>query len=126
MPLEIRRFEDPDQVHPFELGQLDILRAGGLTIGRARYEPGWRWSTHIGAANGERYCRVAHVGLVLAGRNLIEMEDGRRVELQPGDVFVIGPEPHDSSVLGDTPYESLHLAGVEAYAPGPETPETRT
>ncbi len=32
----------------------------------------------------------------------------------PGDLFSIGPG-HDSVVIGDEPYVSLHLLGAAAY-----------
>ena len=34
---------------------------GPMTLGRATYEPGWKWSEHVGAATGERLCQVEHV-----------------------------------------------------------------
>ena len=48
----LRRFEDPDEVREFIKGRLEIIRIGGLTLGRASYEPGWRWSVHVGPAVG--------------------------------------------------------------------------
>lgn len=113
--LEIRRFDDPDSHSTPPLAAIDMVQVGGLSIGRARYEPGWRWSEHVGAATGERWCRVAHVGLVVGGRNIVTMEDGRKVEMRAGDLFSIGPG-HDSAVVGDEPYESLHFVGTEEYA----------
>lgn len=113
--IRIFRFEDPDEARAFELGRFDLVRAEGLTIGRAEYEPGWRWSEHVGKAIGERLCATPHLGMVLAGRNRVEMADGSTVDLQPGDVFAIGPG-HDSWVLGDERYVSLHFLGAEAYA----------
>ena len=44
----LKRFEEPDEIVQFEKGQFEIVRIGGLQIGRASYEPGWRWSRHIG------------------------------------------------------------------------------
>jgi hypothetical protein len=111
----IRQFDDPDEQRTFEFGHVDLVRIDGMALGRAQYEPGWRWSTHVGALTGERLCWVAHVGYVLAGRNLITMKDGSRLELQPGDLFSI-PPGHDSEVVGLEPYESLHLMGTEEYA----------
>jgi len=111
----VRRFDDPDEHRDFPLGRFDLLRAGGLTIGRAEYEPGWRWSEHVGADLGQAVCDVAHLGLVLAGRNRIEMTDGRVVEVGPGDLFEIGPG-HDSVVIGDEPYVSIHFLGADEYA----------
>ena len=110
-----RRFDDPDEHRDFPLGRFDLVQIGGLTVGRAEYEPGWRWSEHVGAATGAKSCEVAHLGLVLSGRNRIEMDDGRVFEVGPGDVFEIGPG-HDSVVVGDEPYVSLHLVGAGDYA----------
>jgi hypothetical protein len=111
----IRRFEEADERREFDLGRFDLVDIGGMTVGRAEYAPGWRWSTHVGAAQGKRLCEVAHLGLVLSGRNLIEMEDGRSFEIRAGDLFEIGPG-HDSSVVGDEPYVSIHFLGADAYA----------
>jgi hypothetical protein len=111
----IRRFDDPDEHRDFPLGGYDLVAIGGMSLGRASYEPGWRWSEHVGAALGQAVCEVAHLGLVLSGRNRIEMTDGRVIEIGPGDVFEIGPG-HDSVVIGDEPYVSIHFLGADHYA----------
>jgi mannose-6-phosphate isomerase-like protein (cupin superfamily) len=111
----IRRFEDADERREFELGFFELLTAGGVELGRASYEPGWRWSTHVGPTAGTELCEVAHVGVVLSGRAAVEMRDGTLVEMGAGDVFVV-PPGHDSWVIGDEPYVSLHLVGAGAYA----------
>ena len=49
------------------------------------------------------------------GRNRITMDDGRELDVGPGDLFTV-PPGHDSEVLGDEPYVSLHLMGGDAYA----------
>lgn len=110
-----RRFDDPDEHREFPFGRFDLVQIGGMTIGRAEYEPGWRWSDHVGAAQGQAMCEVEHLGLVLSGRNRIEMEDGRAIEVGPGDLFEIGPG-HDSVVVGDEPYVSIHFLGADTYA----------
>ena len=40
---------------------------------------------------------------------------GRYNEMKAGDLFYIGPG-HDSWVVGDEPYVSLHFLGAEHYA----------
>jgi hypothetical protein len=40
--LILKRFEQPDEVRVLEKGRFEIVRLGGMTIGRATYEPGWR------------------------------------------------------------------------------------
>jgi len=114
----LKRFERPDEVRRFEKGRFEIVRLGGLAIGRATYEPGWRWSSHVGPSVGAVRCEVEHVGLVLSGVATVAFADGRIVELRPGDLFHVGAVPHDSWVVGDEPYVSLHFLGAEAYAGG--------
>jgi hypothetical protein len=64
----LRRFEQPDEVREMAKGRFELVRLGGITIGRATYEPGWRWSEHVGPSVGATRCSVEHVGLVLAGK----------------------------------------------------------
>src|SRR5262249_50599550 len=111
----LRRFDAPDEVRTFPKGKFEVIHIGGVTIGRASYEPGWRWSEHVGRAVGQASCEVEHVGIVIAGRAVAAMNDGRVIDLQAGDVFHIAPG-HDSWVVGDEPYVSLHLVSAAAYA----------
>lgn len=111
----VRRFDEPDEHRDFPLGGFDLINVGGMSLGRAEYQPGWRWSDHVGADLGQGLCEVSHLGLVLSGRNRIEMTDGRVIEVGPGDVFEIGPG-HDSVVVGDEPYVSIHFLGADQYA----------
>ena len=49
----IKRFEDPDEVRTFEKGKFEILRLGGMVIGRATYAPGaWRVSKRPSSTSG--------------------------------------------------------------------------
>jgi quercetin dioxygenase-like cupin family protein len=113
--VEIRRFEDPDESRRFEHGSYEIVSIGGVTMGRASYEPGWVWSTHVGTVSGDPMCQVEHVGLVLSGRTAVRMADGTEYELGPGALFHVAPG-HDSWVVGDEPYVSVHVLGATDYA----------
>jgi hypothetical protein len=112
----LRRFDSPDEVRTFEKGRFEIVRVGGSVIGRATYQPGWRWSTHVGAPSGETRCSVGHLGLVVSGVATVAFDDGRVTELRPGDIFHVSNTPHDSWVVGDEAYVSLHLLGADQYA----------
>src|SRR6267154_3036202 len=59
-----------------------------MTIGRASYEPGWKWSEHVGAATGAKLCEVEHVGMVVSGCAACRMQDGRYHEMRAGDLFI--------------------------------------
>jgi quercetin dioxygenase-like cupin family protein len=111
----LKRFEKPDVVRNFEKGKFEIVSAGGVTIGRATYEPGWKWTEHVRPVSGGDLCEVEHVGLVISGRAKVLMRDGREIEMKAGDFFYVAPG-HDSWVVGDEEYVSLHFKGVEAYA----------
>ena len=111
----LKRFETPDEVRTFAKGRFEIVKIGGLTIGRARYEPGWKWSTDVGPEVGATHCSVGHVGLVLSGTATAAFDDGTVVELTAGSLFSIPAVPHDSWVVGTEPYVSLHFMGAEHY-----------
>jgi len=112
----LKRFESPDDTRVFQKGKFELVHLGGMTIGRATYEPGWRWSEHVGPALGATRCSVEHVGMVLSGKATAAFEDGRVFELRAGELFYIPPVPHDSWVIGDQPYVSLHFLGADHYA----------
>ena len=112
----LKSFSNPDEVREFEKGRFEIVRLGGFTLGRATYQPGWKWSEHVGSLTGQTFCEVEHVGMVLQGTATAAFADDEVVELTPGSIFHIGVRPHDSWVVGDTPYVSLHFMGAEDYA----------
>jgi quercetin dioxygenase-like cupin family protein len=112
----LKRFEQPDEVREMTLGRFEVVHLGGMSIGRATYQPGWKWSEHVGPGVGLTRCPVEHVGLVVAGSATVAFADGRVIVMTPGDLFHVPKEPHDSWVVGDEPYVSLHFLGAEHYA----------
>jgi uncharacterized RmlC-like cupin family protein len=112
----IKRFDDPDEVTNFDKGKFETVTLGGMTIGRATYEPGWKWSADVGPNVGAKFCAVEHVGMVVSGVATAAFADGRVTEMRPGDLFYVPPEPHDSWVVGDESYVSLHFLGAAKYA----------
>lgn len=112
----VKRFDRPDETIHFTKGRLDIVHVGATSVGRAAYEPGWKWSRDAG--NGAEFCEVSHVVMVLQGRNLVTMSDGSDFVMEPGDIVWVAPG-HDSEVIGDEPYVSLHFEGTEEYSSTP-------
>jgi quercetin dioxygenase-like cupin family protein len=115
MDLTLLPLDSPTETRTFEKGRFETYRVGPMTLGRATYEPGWRWSEHVGPAAGESSCQVEHVGLVLSGRAAVKMDDGSERVMAPGEFFYV-PAGHDSWVVGDEPYVSLHVMGSDRYA----------
>ena len=114
MDLQLIGLDSPSEVREFPKGRFEVFQVGPMTIGRASYDPGWRWSEDVGGSPGS-LCHVEHVGWVVSGRAAVRMEDGEERVMQPGDFFYV-PPGHDSWVVGDEPYVSLHLMGSEDYA----------
>ena len=102
MPLDviIKRFDRPDEIRTFEKGKFELVHIAGMTIGRAA---------------GKKMCDIEHVGIVVSGCATAAMADGRVIEMKAGDIFYIAPG-HDSWVVGNEPYVSLHLLGATDYA----------
>lgn len=53
-----KRFAAPDEVRRFEKGRFEIVQLGSVVLGRATYEPGWKWSVHVGPG-ADHYARTA-------------------------------------------------------------------
>ena len=114
----LKRFERPDEIRTFEKGKFEIVHLGGMTIGRATYLPGWKWSQHVGPNVGKNHCDIEHAGLVVSGCATAAIEGREAIEMKAGDLFYVpgGPPGHDSWVVGDEPYVSLHFLGARGYA----------
>ena len=116
LDIVLKNFDKPDIVRNFEKGKFEIISIGGMTIGRATYEPGWKWSKHVSPLSGPKFCEVEHLGMVLSGSATAAFENGDVHTMNKGDLFYISPEPHDSWVVGEDDYISLHFIGAEKYA----------
>lgn len=112
----LKSFDNPDEVTHFAKGKFETVTLGGMTIGRATYQPGWKWSVDVGPEIGEKFCTVEHIGMVVSGVATAAFADGTVTELKAGNLFYVPPDPHDSWVVGDEPYVSLHFLGATKYA----------
>lgn len=112
----LTRFEAADEVRESAKGKLEVLRIAGQTLGRATYQPGWKWSEHVGPLVGCSRCTTEHLLFVVSGHATVAFADGRIDHLTPGTVAYVPPEPHDSWVVGGEPYVSIHLMAVEEFA----------
>ncbi|MFF4366481.1 cupin domain-containing protein [Streptomyces sp. NPDC001594] len=112
-----KNFDKPDETRPFEdgKGRLDVIETDGGSVGRAVFEPGWRWSEHIKPLAGTDSCQSAHTGYVLSGRIHVAMDDGEAEDFGPGDFMQIAPG-HDAWVVGDEPVVALDWTGYGNYA----------
>jgi class 3 adenylate cyclase len=119
MQLRRKRFDRPDEIRRVEKAHIELVELGELTIGRAIFEPGWRWSEHVKPIVGTESCQVHHLGYVVSGQLHIEMTDGASMDVMGGDAFEI-PPGHDAWVIGDEPWISVDWAGRRLFAKSPK------
>ena len=107
----------PEETRPFEggTGQLQLVNIDGGAVGRATFQPGWKWSTHVKPIAKTDSCQAAHVGYVISGRMKVVMDDGTADEFGPGDVMIC-PAGHDAWIVGDEPCVVIDWAGFADYA----------
>jgi quercetin dioxygenase-like cupin family protein len=115
--LERKPLSKPDEVRPFKegKGELDVVTLGHTTMGRAVFEPGWRWSQHVKPIAGTDSCQAEHTGVCLEGRMIVKMDDGSQMEYGPGDAFYM-PPGHDAWVVGNERCVMVDVTGVTQYA----------
>jgi len=83
-------------------GHAVLGSAGGLSLMRGVFEPGWRWTSDVAPIAGTDSCRTRHLGYVVSGRMQIRMDDGTELTIGSGDLFDL-PAGHDAWVLGSEP-----------------------
>jgi class 3 adenylate cyclase len=118
MQLRRKRFDRPDEVRVVEKARVELIELGELAVGRAIFEPGWRWSEHVKPIAGTESCQVHHIGYVMSGHLHVEMTDGASLDVMGGDAFEI-PPGHDAWVIGDEPWVSVDWAGRRLFAKSP-------
>ena len=112
---EHHTFDKPDEVRNFPHGRLEIVKTSAGDIGRAHFEPGWRWSNDIKPIAGTDLCEVLHVGYQIQGIMGVAMADGTEFEVRAGDVSTL-PGGHDAWVVGDETVILVDWAGFSNCA----------
>ena len=57
----LKNFKNPDETRVFEKGKFELLKLPSMTIGRATYKPGWKWSEDVSPLSGTDFCEVEHL-----------------------------------------------------------------
>src|SRR6204780_1779236 len=112
---ELKPFGTPDEVREFPQGRLELIKVGGATIGRAVFEPGWRWATSVQPIARTSSCEAPHFQYHIAGVLRIRMDDGAEFDCRPGDVSLL-PSGHDAWVVGDEAAVVVDFQGMIDYA----------
>lgn len=114
-----KSLDSPEETRSFPdgKGKLELVNLDAGAIGRATFEPGWKWSTHIKPIAKTDSCQAAHLGYCISGRMKVVMDDGQEMEFGPGDFSVI-PPGHDAWIVGDEACVMIDWQGMADYAKG--------
>ena len=112
---ELKSFASPGEVREFPRGRLELIKVGGATIGRAIFEPGWRWATSVQPIAKTSSCEAPHFQYHVSGILRIRMDDGDEFDCKPGYVSLL-PSGHDAWVVGDEPAVVVDFQGMLDYA----------
>ncbi len=113
--LEVKSFTAPDEVRKFDKGKLELIKIGGVTIGKGTFEPGWKWSESVKPIVNTKSCQAPHFQYHVAGVLKVIMDDGTERELKAGDVSLL-PSGHDGWVVGNEPVVVIDFQGMADYA----------
>ena len=113
-------FDKPSEVREFPLGKVDLVKIGGAMVGRAVFQPGWKWSTSVKDIAKTSSCEAPHFQYHVSGHLRIKMDDGTILDCKAGDVSLL-PKGHDAWVVGTEPVVVIDFQGMLDYAKS--TPE---
>jgi quercetin dioxygenase-like cupin family protein len=113
--LEVKSTNTPDETRTFEKGKLELVKIGETTIGRAVFQPGWRWSTHVKPIVKTKSCEAPHFQYQISGTLHVLMDDGTERDIRAGEVALI-PPGHDGWVVGNEPVILVDFQGMAVYA----------
>ena len=123
--LQSRSFASSDQQRTMPKGHAALVTLDDVTVGYARWEPGWRWSTDLRPIAGTATCELRHLGYSVSGTLHVEASDGQTLDIGPGSVYEIPPD-HDAWVLGDAPWETIEWTSARAVGIEPDDPGNRS
>src|SRR5262245_19660300 len=123
--LQVKTFANPDERRTFPLGNAELVHLDEVAVGRAHWEPGWRFTTHLAPIHGTATCQVHHLGFSVSGWLRVETDGGDTIDIPPDSVYEI-PPGHDAWVVGDEPWVTIEWTSARVVGIAPEGPGGRT
>ena len=115
MEMEKKNLDSPMETRTFDKGKFEVVKIGGVSVGRATFEPGWKWSTCVKPLVKTNSCQAEHAIYMVSGKMKTVMDDGSEMEFKAGDAGFI-PAGHDAWVIGNEPVVYLDFTAAEYYA----------
>jgi hypothetical protein len=113
--MELRNLDRPDETRDFDKGKLDLVKIGGAVVGRAVFQPGWRWSTSLKPIVKTKSCEAPHFQYHVSATSHVVMDDGTEKDCKAGDISLL-PSGHDAWVVGNEPVVVVDFQGMIDYA----------
>ena len=113
--VETKSFEAPDEVRSFNNGKLELVNVNGKMIGKATFNPGWKWSNDVKPSAKTQTCQMTHFGYQISGTMRVKFEDGTEFDTKAGGVGHISPG-HDAWVVGNEPVVIIDFQGMVYYS----------
>ena len=113
--LEVKSHDAPDEVRAPDKTRVEVVQFERYTIGRFKFQPGWRWSECVKPVVKTDQCQLSHVGHAVSGRIKVRMKDGTEKTISAGESYTI-PPGHDAWVEGDQPFVGIEVMSADVYA----------
>jgi hypothetical protein len=115
--MEVKNLNSPEETRNFDKGKVELVKIGGAMVGRAVFQPGWKWSESVKPIAKTKSCEAPHFQYHVSGTLRVRMDDGTERDLKPGDVSLL-PSGHDAWVVGNEPVVVVDFQGMLDYAKG--------
>jgi hypothetical protein len=112
---EMKSHDNADEVRAPNKTRVEVVRLSGYTLGRFKFEPGWKWSECIKPVVGTDSCQNSHVGYAVSGRLTVRTNDGKQKTFEPGMSYTI-PPGHDAWVEGNEGFVCIEVMSAEQLA----------
>jgi class 3 adenylate cyclase len=122
--LQSKPFHSPDERRTPPLADLRLANLDEMAVGVGRWEPGWRWSTHLKPVVRTEWCERHHRGYAISGRLGVVMESGETLVIEEDSAYEIPPF-HDAWVDGDEPFVTFEWESARMVAVAPDDPGQR-
>jgi hypothetical protein len=113
--MQVKSLNQPEEVRTFDKGKVELVKANGAMIGRAVFQPGWKWSESVKPLAKTKSCEAPHFQYHVSGTLHVKMDDGTEMDLKPGDISYL-PSGHDAWVVGNEPAVVVDFQGMLDYA----------
>ncbi|HEY1231025.1 MAG TPA: cupin domain-containing protein [Ramlibacter sp.] len=112
---EVKSHDAPDEVRAPDKTRVEVVQFERYTIGRFKFQPGWRWSECVKPVVKTDQCQLSHVGHAVSGRIKVRMKDDTEKTISAGESYTI-PPGHDAWVEGDQPFVGIEVMSADVYA----------